>query len=135
MIRVHPSPFCAFTRREWERWLRAMASASGLRGLETVELFLVRDAGIAALNATRLHCPGPTNILSFPADRGGEPALVLSVDALRREALLYGQSERDHALRLLAHGMAHLAGHDHGPAMDAACEAMLRAVRAADVTP
>lgn len=36
--------------------------------------------------------------------------LLLSVDTLRRESLLYWQDESEHMLRLLAHGLAHLGG-------------------------
>ena len=137
----------------------AMLDATGLAGC-TVELDLVGDEEIARLNAVHLGCTGPTNILSFPA-QDGEPAmppvlpedgphdgahdgpdeappchlgwLVLSLDTWRRECLLYGQEPVEHALRLLAHGLGHLAGYDHGPEMDdfteAAQEAGLAALR------
>lgn len=137
----------------------AMQQATGLAGC-TVELDLVGDEEIARLNAAHLGCTGPTNILSFPA-QDGEPAmptvlpedgphdgphdgadegppchlgwLVLSLDTWRRECLLYGQEPVEHALRLLAHGLGHLAGYDHGPEMDefteAAQEAGLAALR------
>lgn len=45
-------------------------------------------------------------------------ALLLSVDTLLREAFLYGQDEREHCIRLLAHGLGHIAGYDHGPEME-----------------
>lgn len=127
----------------------AMLDATGLAGC-TVELDLVGDEEIARLNAAHLGCTGPTNILSFPA-QDGEPAmppvlpedgphdgphdgadegppchlgwLVLSLDTWRRECLLYGQEPVEHALRLLAHGLGHLAGYDHGPEMDDFTEA------------
>lgn len=118
-----------------------------------LDLMLVRDAEIAELNAQHMDCPGPTNILSFPLESvAGEtlcgstacaapeecPAgprdagfslgcLALSVDSVAREALLYGQERGEHCLRLLAHGLGHLFGHDHGEEMDSFCEAMLDA--------
>ncbi|WP_353118109.1 rRNA maturation RNase YbeY [Nitratidesulfovibrio sp.] len=49
--------------------------------------------------------------------------LVLSLDTWQRECLLYGQEPVEHALRLLAHGLGHLAGYDHGPEMDAFTDA------------
>lgn len=128
----------------------AMQDAVGLAGW-IVELELTGDEDIARLNAAHLGCAGPTNILSFPArdgapvpsghsttpDSGGKGAtpeppgrlgwLVLSLDTWRRECLLYGQEPVEHALRLLAHGLAHLAGHDHGPAMDTFTDAALTA--------
>lgn len=118
-----------------------------------VELFLGRDGDIAALNERCMGCVGPTNILSFPSgffssaenwpateyfeastrDKNalGNPALgtlFLSVDTLRRECLLYGQEREIHAQRLLAHGLTHLLGYDHGPEMDELCAAMLSSV-------
>lgn len=56
--------------------------------------------------------------------------LVLSLDTWRRECLLYGQEPVEHALRLLAHGLGHLAGYDHGPEMDDFTEAALEAALA-----
>lgn len=101
----------------------------------SVELFIVRDVAVAACNKKHLGCNGPTNILSFPAQDDSprpfgiprDPAssfpatLVLSADSVRREAFLYGQEPAEYLLWLLAHGMGHLMGFDHGPAMDALC--------------
>lgn len=118
----------------------AMQCATGLEGFE-VELTIADDALIAMINEEQLGCIGPTNILSFPA-YGAPPdypadgmecgtgqdahtslpllgSLVLSVDTLRREAFLYGQPVQEHCLRLLAHGLGHIAGYDHGAEMEA----------------
>lgn len=131
-------PFC---RAELREALVAMLEAVG-GGPAELDLVLVRDAAMAACNARYMGCPGPTNVLSFPLD--GELAetdapdgpqalqlgsLVLSVDAVRREARLYGQDAGEHCLRLLAHGLGHLAGYDHGPEMDALCAEMLDAAK------
>lgn len=77
-----------------------------------------------------LGCHGPTNVLSFPGAPGMAGALLLSLDTLERECLLYGQEPCEHLLRLLAHGMGHLAGLDHGPEMDALCVACQEAAEA-----
>ncbi len=91
------------------------------------ELVITDDAGSEACNRAHLSCAGPTNILSFPmVERPkGAPlpgSLVLAATVLRRESLLYGQDPADHAVRLLAHGMAHLAGMEHGPEMWRVCD-------------
>jgi probable rRNA maturation factor len=114
----------------------------------TFILKLVDDREIARLNREFLGCTGPTNILSFPAwnadeaedcdgpsdgedDAGGTflGELALSVDALARETDLYGQAPLEHLARLLAHGLLHLAGFDHGEVMfdmtDAAVDRVL----------
>ena len=86
-----------------------------------MELHLVDDATISAANQRHLDCMGPTNVLSFPQEGEKPGELLLSLDTLRRECVLYGQEPMEHLLRLLAHGMAHLAGLDHGPEMDRVC--------------
>jgi len=90
-----------------------------------VEIVFVRDADIAKLNRRYLHRQGPTNCLAFP-DAGRRDSflrgsLFVSLDTLYRECLLYGQTPATHLGRLLAHGLTHVAGFDHGAAMDAMC--------------
>lgn len=102
-----------------------------------VEINLVDDATIADLNSSFLQCDGPTNILSFPSTEDGSAQsigwLALSMDTLERECLLYGQDRTEHALRLIAHGMLHLAGYDHGDEMfaltDVAVDAGLATIK------
>ncbi len=48
--------------------------------------------------------------------------LILSIDTLERESILYGQNPQTHAVCLVAHGLAHLLGYDHGEKMDALTE-------------
>jgi len=102
----------------------AMLDASDASGA-CVDLVLLDDAGMELLHAQSLECVGPTNILAFsdPSHRS-LGSLALSVDTLERECFLYGQELLEHCVRLLAHGLAHLLGHDHGPAMDALAERM-----------
>ena len=107
----------------------AAAGASG-RPLGGLDLYLLGDADMAAANAQHLGCPGPTNVLSFPGAPGMPGTLLLSLDTLDRECLLYGQEPAGHLVRLLAHGMGHLAGLDHGPEMEALCAACESAAKA-----
>ena len=84
-----------------------------------VELLVVMDGPMTVINKRAMGSTGPTNILSFPADPlDGEASLVLSAETFTRECLLYGQDRREHLVRLLCHGMGHVCGFDHGPAMD-----------------
>ncbi|MBG0789159.1 MAG: rRNA maturation RNase YbeY [Desulfovibrionaceae bacterium] len=120
-------PRFPLSRREMSALCAILLDALGLSG-RTFALTLADDRDIAAVNAEFLGRTGPTNVLSFPAGDGGAgPAsdeeggdlgeLVLSVDTLARETALYGQEPVAHLARLLAHGILHLAGHDHGAAM------------------
>lgn len=91
-----------------------------------VDVRLVDDRTVAGINETHLHCVGPTNVLSFPS--GDDPdeegrvwigEMVLSLDTLMRECLLYHQPPLEHFRRLCAHSLLHLLGFEHGPQMDA----------------
>lgn len=88
-----------------------------------LELALVTQAEMSVLNMRHMGCPGPTNILSFPSPAWAEGPgeLAMCPDMLSLESLLYRQPLPAYTLRMLAHGMAHLAGYDHGPEMDEAC--------------
>jgi probable rRNA maturation factor len=139
-------PDFPLSRQELVRVVEAILESLDLDGA-ALELTLVDDREIALLNSEFMGCPGPTNILSFPAsersesdfgpDPGPDPGamteylgeLALSVDTLAREAHLYGQPPLVHLARLLAHGILHLAGHDHGEEMDALTETAVDVVQ------
>lgn len=128
-------PAAGLSRREAAALAERILDALGLPGADA-ELLLVGDRRMAGLHRRFMNRPGPTNVLSFPeagAAPGAAPAalgqVALSVDTLLREADLYGQPVAEHAARLLAHGFLHLAGHDHGPEMDALTERAVAAVR------
>lgn len=124
---------CPFARRELVAVLAAMRASCGMDAVP-LDLTLADDAFISRVNAERLGCTGPTNILSFPPSAGSDAGwafLLLSLDTLERECLLYGQDAAEHTLRLLAHGMAHSSGLDHGPALDALQSAAMEAGRRA----
>lgn len=114
------APEFPLSRLELEHLCEIIMESLGLEG-NSFELKLVDDGEIARLNHMFMGCTGPTNVLSFPAEEEGEAAslgsLALSVDALSREVDLYGQSPVGHLARLLAHGVLHLAGYDHGEEM------------------
>ena len=113
-------------RRLVQRMLQKLAPETA-----DVEIIFVRDAEIANLNRQYLDRRGPTNCLAFPdAGRSGPlpgGSLFVSLDTLYRECLLYGQSPAAHLRRLLAHGLAHLAGFDHGEAMETLCATLEKA--------
>lgn len=130
-------PFC---RTELHRALSAMLRAAG-SGPAELDLILGPRCGHGGLQPAVHGLPRPHQCLIFSnrrADRRPEDedvpvqlgSLVFSVDTLHRETLLYGQDPEEHCLRLLAHGLGHLAGYDHGPEMDELCSEMLSAAEA-----
>lgn len=116
------NPTVPLSRSEITPLVKHLMGVLDLDGAE-VEIRFVDDAAIERLNREFLGLPGPTNVLSFPADDPARPGylgeIALSVDTLCREAALYGQDPAAHLTRLLAHGLLHLAGYEHGPLMDA----------------
>jgi probable rRNA maturation factor len=119
-----------FAPPELRSLLEAMLAAAGAPEA-AVELLLVSDAAMEELNREYLRRPGPANILSFPAQGAFLGSLVLAPETVRRECFLYGQDPEEHVLRLLAHGLAHLLGREHGPEMDRLAALLERAGAAA----
>ena len=115
------NPTLPLSQNELKPLVARLFAVLGLGGT-SVEIRFVDDAEIARLNGEFLGMPGPTNVLSFPADDPLRPEylgeIALSVDTLSREAALYGQHPHAHLVRLLAHGFLHLAGYEHGAAME-----------------
>lgn len=103
---------------EFARALGAMSALMPQKGPapEALELMLLDDSGMAELNASFLGLTGPTNVLAFPG--GATGSLALAVQTICREAWLYGQDLRHYTLKMLAHGLAHIMGYEHGPEMD-----------------
>ena len=86
-----------------------------------VDVSLVDDETIRAVNAEWRGRDKPTNVLSFPA--GAMPfvpdapwplgSLMLAGGVLQREAAARGVSFADHLAWMVIHGMLHLLGYDH----------------------
>jgi probable rRNA maturation factor len=104
------------SKREVQNILELCLASLGLADDLCLDLVLTGDDEIARLNHQFLGCVGPTNVLSFPDEAGGG-YIVLSIDALEREALLYAQPVQEHFVRLLSHAILHLAGFEHGQIM------------------
>ena len=96
-----------------------------------IEILVTSDMEIACMNQKYMDLPGPTNVLSFPLDmdhsNGLNGSIVLSAHALRREADLYAQDPAEYCMRLIVHGLLHLAGKEHGLEMETMTESGLRA--------
>ncbi len=123
---------CPLPKRHLEKLLKHML-ATQMELMHDLVLYVVDDGGIMDLQKKHMNCQGPTNILSFPSGACSNSSfnalphtLILSVHTLQRECLLYGQNVDEHLVRLLAHGIGHIAGYDHGPEMSALCEKLER---------
>jgi probable rRNA maturation factor len=109
--RVRPRALAGFLAR--------LAGELPSRGVDSVAVVLVSDRRMLQLNRTYRGRAATTDVLSFPADRGG-PArerhlgdIVISVATAAQQARRDGRS-LDRELRELAlHGYLHLLGYDH----------------------
>ena len=66
------------------------------------------------------------NVLSFPLSRT-EGEIFLNLRVAEREARKYGISLRERLALLFVHGLFHLKGLTHGPAMERAEQKLLKA--------
>ncbi len=119
----NPDPNFPLSKREMLHMSEQLLKVLKIEGFD-YDLKITDDSAIAEVNQEFLGCVGPTNVLSFPFSETPDIAenkylgeIVLSVDTLARETVLYGQAPEEHLVRLLAHALLHLAGYDHGQEM------------------
>jgi probable rRNA maturation factor len=109
-IAIHPlQQFCERVRQELEF------------APESVTIQLISDDSMARLNKAFRKKDGPTDVLSFPANRSprGKRAseyagdIAISPETARRNARRFSRSLPTEMRILILHGMIHLAGFDH----------------------
>ena len=118
-------------RRPLELFLRRVWDELGLEGAD-VTICLVSEAEIARMNEAFRKKKGPTDVLSFPAAKGGKPVAIpigrarrsspkgrylgdvaISPATARRNAKSYGRTLGSEIRILILHGVLHLLGYDH----------------------
>jgi probable rRNA maturation factor len=120
------------------RWLERVAPA---RARGVVNVALVSDARVRALNRQFRGKDQPTDVLSFPAAPSpaggkGRPGsrlqlidplgdIVISRGVARRQARRAGHAESTELRVLALHGLLHLLGYDHEDANDRGAMARL----------
>ena len=86
---------------------------------------LVNEAEISELNQTYRNKPGPTNVLSFPADLPDEIELpllgdvIICAEVVSEEAQVQNKTLESHWAHMVVHGTLHLLGYDHIEESDA----------------
>ncbi len=116
----------ALSSREVRRIADRMLAELGLPDAELSVLF-TDDGRMTKLNERHRNKPRPTDVLAFPQDGvsgGGSNGphllgdVVISLDTAARQAKSRGRPLLDEVRFLLAHGVAHLLGHDHQTATE-----------------
>ena len=101
-----------------------LAAVAPARARGTVVIALASDAEVRALNLRYRRKDQTTDVLSFPAERGGaahgpEPGagllgdLVIATGGARRQAAQARHSYATELKVLALHGLLHLLGYDH----------------------
>lgn len=110
-------------RNEFERAAARMSEVAGRvhGGGRHVEVTLVGERRMALLNRRYKARRGAAEILTFDygTERGASPddprgEILICWKRLESGARRWGVPPRAYLLRLLAHGLCHLAGHSHG---------------------
>ena len=106
--------------------LNAVAKLHGLGEQEEVDITIVTDDEIHALNRDYRNVDRSTDVLSFALDEdGGEPELVggpevhllgdiiISAETAAHQAEEFGHGLEREIVYLAVHGLLHLLGYDH----------------------
>jgi probable rRNA maturation factor len=97
---------------------------------DALTVCLVSDASIARWNESLRGKPGPTDVLSFPANENGMKSrakprrrnaskssylgdIAIAPAVARRNARRFGRTFDDELRLLILHGVLHLMGYDH----------------------
>jgi probable rRNA maturation factor len=100
-----------------QQWVDAALQGYGRDTEIVVRIVDVHES--AQLNKQYRHKPGPTNILSFPADIPEGIGLnllgdlVVCAPVVEREAVEQQKTLSHHWAHIIVHGVLHLLGHDH----------------------
>jgi probable rRNA maturation factor len=97
------------------RFLERARRAAGLKG--KVNVLLTSSAEMKSLNRRFRGKDGPTDVLSFPTESGGQKQfageIAISAEIAAHNARLLGHSPAQEVKILVTHGILHLRGFDH----------------------
>lgn len=98
-------------------WVTAVLTGENRSG--EISICVVDETDMAELNQQYRNKPGPTNVLSFPAELPTNVPLALLGDIVlcsplvEKEAQEQGKQLAAHWAHLVIHGTLHLLGYDH----------------------
>ena len=104
-------------KRDTNAWIKQVAARYGRKVGEIGYLF-VNDEKILEVNREYLGHDYFTDIITFDYDEGEviNGDLVISLDTVRSNALLFGKDYNEELHRVIIHGILHLCGiNDKGP--------------------
>ena len=82
-----------------------------------IELIIVNNSEMAAINAQTRNNSAPTDVLSFPLEETPHSmilgTIVISIDYITKLSTELNHTLEDEATLLFLHGLLHLLGYDH----------------------
>ena len=104
----------AITDEDVLRAVRAVTQAEGMTSGE-ISVTFVDALAIAALNETHLGRTGSTDVIAFNLAEPKRPLgdIYICPEVAAQSAEEWGVDLREELLRLVIHGVLHVAGHDH----------------------
>ena len=101
----------ALKKRDTNAWIKAVAAQYGRKVGEIGYLF-VNDEKILEVNKEYLGHDYYTDIITFDYDEGDviNGDLIISLDTVRSNALLFGKTYNEELHRVIIHGILHLCG-------------------------
>ncbi|NPD90821.1 rRNA maturation RNase YbeY [Xylanibacter muris] len=107
----------AIRKRDTTAWIKSVTESYG-RKVGEIGYMFVNDEKILEINKEYLGHDYYTDIITFDYDDGSRinGDIVISLDTVRSNALLFGKDYDDELHRVIIHGILHLCGiDDKGP--------------------
>lgn len=80
---------------------------------ESVTIIFVTDEELTKMHEDYLHDASPTDVITFDlGEESIEGEIYISMDRAKDQAKIYKVSQEEEIIRLVIHGMLHLAGYD-----------------------
>lgn len=104
----------AITDDDVVRAVRAVTQAEGITSGE-ISITFVDASTIEALNEAHLERTGPSDVIAFNLAEPKQPLgdVYICPEVAEQSAHEWGLELREELLRLVIHGVLHVAGHDH----------------------
>lgn len=80
---------------------------------DSISVIFINDDELAAMHETYLNDPSPTDVITFNlGEETIEGEIYISIDMARKQATDFNVSVDEEVIRLIVHGLLHLAGFD-----------------------
>ena len=113
LIRFNHDNFLTLPEADLQQWLISIALREGY-AVEEVEYNFVDEKTLFSLNKKYLNHETHTDIITFDysESKAIKAEAYISLDALKKNAVVYSQTIENECLRLISHALLHCMGHN-----------------------